>query len=92
MSENVPIEKTTYLLAWTGEVEETPSAFFEVSTPRLFRSQSVISAGMIRGKHRVIAFCDFVHGGDYLTKEELRLVATAWLDGEFNTVHINLRT
>ncbi|KKL84086.1 hypothetical protein LCGC14_1968270 [marine sediment metagenome] len=91
MSDNPQIKKTTYLLAWVGRHKETPSAFFEVSTASLFRMQAVVSVGMQRGDHRVVVFCDFIHGDDYLTKDELRLVAACYLDATFNTIQVDLR-
>lgn len=83
--------KATYLLAWLGEHDGIPSAFFEVSTGRLCRTQGVVSAGVSRDGHSVTAFCDFIHGDDYLTKEELRLVAKNYLDKDFHTHKADLR-
>lgn len=91
MTNKDTLEKTTYLLAWAGDHDGKAHAYFECSTARLFRKQGVVSAGVVRGKQRVIAFCDHIHGDDYLSKDELRLVAACWLDENYETINIDLR-
>lgn len=83
--------KKTYIKAWVSEIEDVPSAFFEVSTVRHYLEQGVVSVEATRGQQKVIVFCDIVHGCDYLSKDELRLVAACWLDGNYNTLEIDLR-
>lgn len=83
--------KTTYLLAWLGEIDGSPQAFFEVQTGHMFRNQSVVSAGISRKGDTVVAFCDYIHGDDVLTKDELRLVAKAYLDDDFKVTKIDFR-
>lgn len=83
--------KTTYLLAWTDDCEGPRHVFFEVSTMRLCLSQGVVKAGLRLGDERVVAFCDYIHGDDYLTKDELRTVAKCWLDTNFKVHEVNLR-
>ena len=90
MDTDAPITKATYLLAWLGEKGGMPSAFFEVSTARLCRTQGVVVAGVSRNGHSVVAFCDFIHGDDYLSKDELRLVATSYLDDAYETTVVDL--
>lgn len=83
--------KTYYILAWLGEHNGMPSAFFEMSTARLFRGQSVISCSVERDNRKVVVFCDFVHGDGYLKQDELCLIAEAYLNESYNTIDINLR-
>jgi len=91
MPKQTKVRKTTYLLAWSAEHEGIPSAFFEESTQRMCTAQGVVKAGVQRGDLRVVAFCDHIHGDDYLTKDELRLVAACWLDDNYDTIEIDLR-
>ena len=81
---------TVYLLAWKWMDKEIEKFSFEVSTARLFRNQSVIYGGINRGGRKVVAFCDFIHGDDYLTKAELQEVALCFIDGDFTTIVIDL--
>lgn len=83
--------KTTYLLAWkSAETDDNQDhLLYEQSTVQLFREQHVTTAGIVRGDHTVIAFSDYIHGDDYLTKDELRVVAKSWLDGDYKTINID---
>lgn len=84
-------KRTTYLLAWVGEDKGIPVAFFERSDARKYRESEKISAGVSRGEHTVVVFCDYIHGEEYLTKDELRLVAACYLDGKYITHEIDFR-
>lgn len=83
--------KTTYLLAWLSEYNGIPSAFFEHSTAQLCRKQSVVSLDMERDNHRVIVFCDYLHGEDILSSTEMMKVAECYIDGNYNTHDIDLK-
>lgn len=84
--------KTTYLLAWKSEDENEHGnhLYYASSTVQVFRGQHVTAAGIVRGDHTVIAFSDYIHGDEYLTKDELRVVAKSWLDGDYNVINVDL--
>jgi hypothetical protein len=84
-------KQTTYLCAWLGDKDGVPTAYFEHSTAKKYREQGKIKAGIARNGHSVVVFSDYLHGADYLTKDELRLVARSFLDNEYKTIEIDLR-
>ncbi len=90
MSEVIYSKKTTFLLAFVQECGNERKFQFQQSTSRIFRTQSVTHAGIKRGDHSVIAFCDHIHGDDYLTHEELLAISLCYLDGKFITHEIDL--
>lgn len=75
------IKKTTFLLCGVYFTNEGNDYRYDISTARMFRDQGVAHAGIIRGNHRVVAFCDYIHGDDRLKKEELQEIARLFLDG-----------
>lgn len=96
-SGNYPVNKiifseyNEYLLAYVVETVESRDIFFEMSTVRLLREQSVTYAGVKRGNRTVVAFCDHVHGDDLLSEKELMSVVLCYLDGKFTTSVIDFR-
>ncbi len=83
--------KTIYLLAWLGDKDGIPTAFFEPSTVTKFREGHIVKAGIVRNLQRVVAYCDHWHAADYLSKEELQSVAKAYLDEDYNVTNIDFR-
>lgn len=81
----------TYLLAFVHETGNDRKMFFEMSTARLYRQQGQVVAGVNRGEHTVVVFCDHIHGDDTMSTEELLQVALCYLEGEYTTTEVDFR-
>jgi hypothetical protein len=81
--------RNVWLNCWQHQHDEIPNAFFEVSTSALCRSQGVTKVVVLSSSMRVTAFCDYLHGDEYLTKDELELCARAYITGDINITEID---